>query len=346
MKIKLGSLNIKLCQGITRLFKVISKPTTLLQPFIGWYDPGYTNDLQADTSGNIAAGDTAIFYWNGAIDRYNPSGEEFNVYSKESYITALNNILSTTSKNIIVQLPYWDVSGSFENANKLTSWWPDVINATKNNNKVIGYYLFDEPEVWGSASAPNIPQLTHTEALSLYNVVKANTTKDAYAVFTDVQLFNFKPGGNEIKYGGLTPFWDVFMFDAYDFLTQAELDIKCAAFTGSPWCYTAGSTQERDYVKARLLRWKNEVINEYGYTRVVFVMQGHGDTRQDPVTGTSTTDPAFVFGMRTMTDNEYDFIIDTLKDEFNLEGLLVWSWVYANNVSRERANTALLKYKN
>jgi hypothetical protein len=331
MKLKFGSNKIKLCQGISKLFRLYSKPTALL-PFIGWYDPGYTTQLQPDTAGNIAAGDVAIHYWNGLIDRYNPSGSQFNEYSKESYITALNNLLANSNKRVIVDLPYWDVSGTY--TTNLTSWWADIINATKNNPKVIGYYLFDEPEVWGYFN--NIPELTHAQALSAYNLVKANTTKDAYSVFTDITLFN--------KYSGLAPFWDVFMFDAYDFITQEKLDANC--IVSPPWCYTAGSNTERDYVEQRLLNWKTQVIIPNNISRIVFVMQGHGEVRQDPVTGASSSEPQYVFGMRTMTELEYNFIINILKTQFNLEGLLAWSWFYANNLSRQRANKALLLFKN
>jgi hypothetical protein len=339
MKTLFGASKVTFCRGVNKLFKLISTSGDILKPvpeqetFIGWYDPGVTSDLQPDSSGNVAAGQVAVFYWNGLIDRYNPSGGAFNDYSKASYLTALNNYLAIANKKIIVDLPYWDVSGTY--TVNLTDWWADIINATKNNPKVIGYYLFDEPEVWGYFNS--IPELTHTEAMRCYNIVKGNTTKDTYSVFTDVDLFNS-------KYGSETPFWDVFMFDAYDFLTQNVLDTRCNA--NPVWCYTAGSQDELDWVEARLLKWKTDVITPMNIERVVFVMQGHGETRQDPVTGVSTTDPSFVFGMRTMTNSEYTFIIDKLKANFNLEGLLAWSWFFANDASRERANTALLRFKN
>jgi hypothetical protein len=333
MQLKFGSTKINLCQGVSKLFKVFRKNPNL-SPFIGWYDPGFSSDLQPDAVGNIAAGDVAIYYWNGLIDRYNPSGGAFNDYSKASYLIALNNLLTTSKKRIIVDLPYWDVSGNYQSENILTSWWVDIINATKENPKVIGYYLFDEPEVWGYFNS--IPELTHTTALSAYNLVKANTTKDVYSAFVDIALFS--------KYSGLAPFWDVFMFDAYDFLTQAKLDENCPV--NPVWCYTAGSQTERDYVEQRLLNWKTEVIIPNNISRVVFIMQGHGEVRQDPVTGVSSSEPQYVFGMRTMTELEYNFIINILKTQFNLEGLLAWSWFYANNLSRQRANKALLLFKN
>jgi hypothetical protein len=56
MRLKFGSININLCQGVSKLFKVLNKPPSL-SPFIGWYDSGYTTDLEPDTSGNIAVGD-------------------------------------------------------------------------------------------------------------------------------------------------------------------------------------------------------------------------------------------------------------------------------------------------
>lgn len=134
------------------------------------------------------------------------------------------------------------------------------------------------------------------------------------------------------------------MFDAYDFRTESVVNANCSV--APSWCFTVGSQQERNFIEQRILNWKTQVIVPYNYNRVVFVMQGHGETRQDPLTGVSTTSPNYVFGMRTMTTDEYNFIINILKTQFNLEGLLAWSWNNANNTSRQRANTALLTYKN
>lgn len=331
MDIKFNNFNIKLCKGLQGIFKTKFNNTGLQRPFVGWYDPTFT----ADTSGNTPVGDVMIFYWNGLIDKYNPSGGPFNDYSLQSYLLALNNMLITVDKRVIVDLPVWDVSGNYGEQNLLIDWWEQIINNTKNHQNVIGYYLFDEPEVWGYFNS--IPELTHSSALSFYQLAKQYTTKDIYSVFNDITLFNQ-------KYGGQTPFWDVFMFDAYDFLEQSVLDTRCSA--NPVWCYTAGSQDERNYVEQRLLNWKTQVITPYNYNRVVFVMQGHGNVRQDPVTGATTTDPAYVFGMRTMTADEYNFIVNILKTQFNLEGVLAWSWFFANDTSRQRANTALLTYKN
>ena len=340
--IKSGNVTVCLKGLVAKIFDTVGKIVANDLPFIGWYNPGYALDLQADTAGNIAAGNRAIFYWNAVIDRYNPSGAQFNSYTEQSYIIALNNLLASTNKKVIIDLPYWNIFGTYNAEDKITSWWEGIINATKNNPKVIGYYLFDEAEVWGYNN--NIPELTHTEALNAYNLAKSFTTKDLYSVFTDVTLFNQKyglDGNNQVR----TPFWDVFMFDAYDFLEQSKLESNCSA--NSAWCFTAGSQQEKNFIEQRLLSWKTNVIIPNNISRVVFVMQGHGETRQNVLTGAVTSvNGVDVFGMRTITNDEYSFIVNILKTQFTLEGILAWSWFYGNNISRQRANTALLLLKN
>jgi hypothetical protein len=298
----------------------------------GWYDGIHPIKDTPITS----VGNTTLNYWNGVVDRFNPGFQNLNL---EGYLAAITEMLNKVNQDIIIELPYWDASGEYDELNSTLGWWSAIIDYVDSNPNVIGYYLFDEPEIWGEFGNTK-PKLPHAQALSAYHLVKSKTKKDVYCVFADVMMFNQ-------KYGGKTPFWDVFMFDFYYFRTREHIDRNCLEV--NTWCFKAGSKDELAFIESQLRRWKGEVVDRYGYKRVMFVCQGHGQSVDLP-TGRridlSSEDANFyLFGMRDMTLVEYDWLIGKVNELFpKLEGIFMWDWIYSNNSLRIKGNTVLLDW--
>jgi phage tail protein X len=279
----------------------------------GWYAGAF----------GLSAGNTTLVYWNIVIERYFPNWNSGS-FTKANYITALQNMLAVADKDVIVHLPYWFVSGTFNPEDKITEWWPDIVTAIDAHPRVAGYYIFDEPEISGS-SFSSAPEVTHAEALSLYQGVKALSEKDCYVVFAIIPFF-------EAKYAGKAPFWDVFMFDVYPFITPAQFAIN-QALNPAEHQYIIGTQSELDKARERILRWRN-VIARLGYERVVYVGQGSGEFRDGGVPNN--------FGSRDMNESEFSFITEVLRTYFTtIEGYLLWDWGYTNPTTRALGNAAL-----
>lgn len=273
----------------------------------GWYD-----GVIEQSFGNVT-----LFYFNGLITNNLPDFTIGDLYDKDRYIQAIKNFASVTDKSIIVQLPYWNVNGTFNLSDKLTSWWSDVVEQTQHLPQIHGYYLFDEPEYWGTSLAPNIPELTHTEAMDLYNIVKSKTNKPTFVAFASLSNF-------EAKYKNLTPFYDVFMFDVYPFLSDETL-------AQNSWIGPRGSEGELNYILERITRWKPvvELLN----MPTVYIGQAYFS-------------PEFPT-RRRLSREDMALTTSIIKEHFpNLDGYMLWSWLYNDDSPEMRVwgNEELLSW--
>jgi hypothetical protein len=273
-------------------------------------------------------GNTATTYWNTIIELWFPNWDNGS-FTKTNYITALNSYLNATTKEVIVQLPYWDVTGNFNPENNVTSWWTDIVNAVDDHPRVVGYKIFDEIELWGTPFIPfSIPELSHSTALANYNTVKSASNKDVYGVFHEANLFSQ-------KYGGREPIVDVLMFDEYRFYTQTQLDTMKVSVP--MFDYTVGSEQEKVIIRQLIGRWK-PVLEANGYRRYMYVGQGIG-LHTDP----SNTHP--YTGYRNMTPDDFALVKQILYEIYpDAEGYMLWDWTYANDTMKVNGNTALIDW--
>jgi hypothetical protein len=278
------------------------------------------------------SGNVTLTYWNIVIDNFLP--DETNVLTKDQYIRAIVNCLDyhyNRGKSVIVDLPVWDANTSPATF-LLTDWWLDIIAAVDDHPATYGYYLFDEPELQGELPGDTRPIFTHQFGLNLYNMVKTVTSKDAYSVFAVTTWFNE-------KFAGRTPFWDVFMFDLYPWLTQTEVD---ARFLVNPtYDYTINTQGELDFIRNQISTWLPIVANE---SRYLYLGQGFGGTQTNPYTGASetVTFPAY----REPTANQFEYVTALLEELFpRAEGYLFWDYTYGNANTRSRGNDELNRWR-
>lgn len=206
--------------------------------YYGWYDPD-TNYL----------GSIALTYWNHVVNTYPSSGKDENDiarYTKEHYVQACKDYMDAhTSINpdrkFIIDLPICEVyfngtrtveDGYEENIPiwKTDEWIEYVVNKLNSDERVLGWYHADEPEVWGYREVVNgnvtnsNPPIDYFFLKKRYDTIKKDSKKPVLAVFCDVPLFLDRYYYKILKYG---KFFDIFGFDYYPFkLNKSSIDVS------------------------------------------------------------------------------------------------------------------------
>jgi hypothetical protein len=280
----------------------------------------------------MQAGDTYMTYWNIVIDLYLP--DETNVLSFDQYSRALDNYLGylqAEGRTALVQLPHWDANTSPPTFT-LESWWPDLIDRFDGHPALRGWYMLDEPELQGELPGDTRPIFTHEEGMRLYNIVKSRSNTDVYVVFAVTTWFTS-------KYRGRTPFWDVFMFDFYPWLTQTEVDAR--ELVNPLYDYTINTQGELDFIRANFQTWLPIVAEQ---PRVVYVGQGFGGTQTAPITEASQT--AVFPAYRAPNASQFEYVESLLSELFpRIEGLIYWDYLYSNGTVRALSNDSLRRWR-
>ena len=204
--------------------------------YYGWYDPNPTDK-----------GTIALSYWNHIVNEYaniGSSPNDLDRYTKEHYVQACKTYMDEHSyffpdRKFIIDIPIAEVyyegtktadDGYKENIPiwKTSEWVEYVVNQLDKDDRVLGWYHADEPEVWGYREVINgnvtnsNPSIEYTFLKERYEILKALSTKPVFAVFCDTTLFLNKYYDKIIKYG---KFFDVFGFDYYPFTyTNKKID--------------------------------------------------------------------------------------------------------------------------
>lgn len=270
----------------------------------GWYSP----DLE------LSSGTVGIEYWNNIVNRYSPRGvvnpNDVTIYTQEHYIASLMVYLDQCQAKgvqLFVDLPIgqvWDMS-NWEPA----TWTPAIVSAVHTHPALAGFYIGDEPEVWGYSSANVYPILNAEFMSNRYKSIKAITEKPALVVFVDPPLIRN-------RYGSLLNpkdrFFDIFGFDYYPFDQKKKLN----------W----------DRVAIRLEEMKT-LWEEVGEPPLMYVGQGCGNI---------TTEGQPNFGQRNPDSTELDEMLARVKGLFGtLDYYLLWSWQYADHYMRTLGNVHL-----
>jgi hypothetical protein len=270
----------------------------------GWYSP----DL------DISSGGVFIEYWNGVVNKYSPRGivdpNDASLYTAEHYITCLNlylERLSESGRRAFIELPIgqvWNMA-DWEPAR----WTAQIVSAVHGQKACAGFYIGDEPEVWGYSSANTFPVLTADFMKARYKTVKAITDKPVLAVFVDPPLMRDRYGTV------LNPsdrFFDIFGFDNYPFEKDRELN----------W----------SRVNSKLLDMK-ALWDACGSPPLMYVGQGCGNVN---LSGQPN------FGQRNPSSEELDEMLGRVKGIFgNLDYYLLWSWQYADQYMHALGNVHL-----
>lgn len=196
--------------------------------YYGWYDPNPTDK-----------GTVALSYWNHVVNTYSVTGDspnDLDRYTKENYVQACKVYMDEheyffPDRKFIIDIPLAEVyyegsrvaeDGYKENIPiwKTTEWVEYVVNELDKDDRVLGWYHADEPEVWGFREVINgnvvngNPVIEYTFLKDRYEIIKSLSKKPVLAVFCDTKLFLDKYYHKILKYG---KFFDIFGFDYYPF---------------------------------------------------------------------------------------------------------------------------------
>lgn len=196
--------------------------------YYGWYDPNPSDK-----------GTIALSYWNHVVNEYANIGNNPNDlvrYTKEHYVQACKKYMDEHTyffpdRKFIIDIPTAEVyyegtktasDGYKENIPiwKTTEWIEYVINELDKDERVLGWYQADEPEVWGYREVVNgnvtnsNPPIEYAFLKDRYDIIKSLSTKPVIVVFCDTKLFLDRYYHKILKYG---KFFDVFGFDYYPF---------------------------------------------------------------------------------------------------------------------------------
>lgn len=196
--------------------------------YYGWYDPNPEH-----------LGTIALSYWNHVVNTYPSKGKDQNDlirYSKEHYVQACKDYMDAHTsivpdRKFIIDIPLSEVyndgtkvaeDGYPENIPIwITDEWIEyVVNNLDSDDRVLGWYHADEPEVWGyrevvNGNVTNLnPKIDYFFLKKRYDIIKKDSKKPVLAVFCDVTLFLDRYYHKILKYG---KFFDIFGFDYYPF---------------------------------------------------------------------------------------------------------------------------------
>lgn len=287
---------------------------------IGWYDSTPSEPYNA-----------AILYWNHVVNNYSPlvkvDKDDPDLYTLEHYIFSLQEALAKFGKQgtrLFIQLPFFQVYDD-PNGNEiiLTDWWIPIVRHFKDDLRVAGFYMADEPEVWGTKWSSHRTPFEYEFGYVWYRLIKSIApAKDVLCVFCDTELFSQ-------KYGDKPAFFDIFGFDFYPFMAAFSIDSKGLGFMPD-------TKAERRWIRSRFREW-GKIISRYGYERVVYVGQGCGNRAMD---GSPN------WGQRDINRHHHSFVLRCIERciPVGLEGLLLWSWSRADRVARVEGGTCLATF--
>ncbi len=271
----------------------------------GWYD-----ELKP------TKGMHSIAYWNHVVNNFTPNADpnDVGLYTKDNYITCLVKMLDESSGRFWIQLPYFQVYPD-QKGNEMVifeEYAYDIIKKLSFHPNVVGFYLADEPEIWGSEYSSHKVRFDIEAGKRVFkHIKKYNAEKLALMVFCDELLLSKSNISRNLHL--LT---DIVGFDHYPFETQEQVDNKGKG-------YVIKTEFEYIKIRERIQRICRSIENiGWSADRFMYVGQGAGSLTW---TGTPT------FGQRDPSEKELDMVIK----EFCRNGLcpryyLFWSKTYSN----------------
>lgn len=273
----------------------------------GYYSP----DLRQTKGVHVA-------YWNDIAVRYgNKNPNDVANFTLEAFLSACSDYLyhcAFHGSKSFIQLPInqvWSVT-DWEPA----TWLADIVSTFKDHPALAGWYLADEPEVWGySEPGPDgvpinaNPKLTHSFLYDRYRKCKQLAPDvPVLVVFCDLALY-------DKAYSGKPPFYDIFGFDYYPFTDHKGHALRWDRFT----------------------EWRKRSRNH----PVMYVAQGCGRSA-----GWTDENGEFKrFGQLDMTAGQFDEQYIRAVDEFGnqLKYYLLWDWHYADENMRVLGKEHLIR---
>lgn len=230
-----------------------------------------------------------------------------SLYTADHYIASLKvylDRLAESGRRTFVELPIgqvWDMTDW-----EPSGWTRQIVTAVHEHPGCAGFYIGDEPEVWGYSSANTFPVLTADFMKIRYDAVKAVTDKPVLVVFVDPPLMRNRYGSM------LNPnerFFDIFGFDNYPFEKDRELS----------WSRVNSKLQDM-----------KSLWDACGNPPLMYVGQGCGIVNLEGQPN---------FGQRNPSSEELDEMLGRVKGIFgDPDYYLLWSWQYADSYMRALGN--------
>jgi len=271
----------------------------------GWYD-----ELKP------TKGMHSIAYWNHVVNEITPDANpnDVSLYTKKNYIKCLVKMLDASSGKFWIQLPYFQV---YHNLNGqeiviFEEYAYDIIRHFSHHDKVVGFYIADEPEIWGTEYSDHKHKFDVEAGKRVFKHIKnTNHEKLGLMVFCDEFLLSTSNIARNLHL--LT---DVVGFDYYPFETQKQVDEKGRG-------YVIKTQFEYTKVRERIGRICRTLYN-FGVTSSRFMYVGQG-------TGDKTWTGATTFGQRDPSLEELNLVIGEFhKNDLLPRYYLFWSKSYSN----------------
>lgn len=278
---------------------------------IGWY---------SETNPSIV--EKSVLYFNHVVNHFTPNANpnDVRLYTKENYIECLKNLTYNPENEVndrfFVHLPYFQVFQEPDGKDiVIFDWYKDIVDATFDLPQVHGYYIADEPEVWGTEYTSIKTPFDQKLASQAFSYIKSKCDKPVLLVFCDRDLF-MKTGMNK----NINKICDVLGFDFYPYMTKSQINAKNLGFA-------QGSAEEKRWIQKEVQDfaklYENLELKDQNTPYFCFVTQGCGEFNQKGEPN---------FGQRDVTVEELDFLYATVCDNFlkKPDYYLFWDKAYAD----------------
>jgi hypothetical protein len=270
---------------------------------------------------------TKVLYHNSVVnvvdDFQNPNNAE--LYTKENYIAALHSLREAgLLQDSFVQLPVFQVYNDQNGEEiELVDWW--FVLYAEFWPFVLGFYIADEPEIWGTEYGPYNRKYPYEKVKSwkdlYYDTLDPSFQVPLLAVFCDVMLLEPK-----------TDYWfdvcTIFGFDFYPLMTKEEIAKKGLSFK-------PGSKAEMDWIKQKFAAWI-PILRQFSGREIMYVGQGCGIRAED---GSDN------WGQRDFSATELNMVYQAYLEVMGQEPdyYVLWSWSRADNLTKIKCDVHLIQ---
>jgi len=270
-----------------------------------------------------------ICYYNHVVNLNGGDPNDVTKYTKENYIARLREMMRENLDTLFfVHLPAFQVYDDPEgNPITLVDWWTDIYMGVHGEINLAGFYIADEPEIYGTEYSDQ-PPYPYFEALrwkvDWYEAMPEEYKFPLLAVFCDVTLLNRKKSYrldeemwvevSELKWWMGFFQLDIFGMDFYPLQTQQQVNSRGLGFQ-------IGTSKEWDWIESQFKSW----IPVFSYAairpkmvRTMYVGQGCGtrDWNGDPN-----------WGQRNCTAQELRQVFELYKKHLGMPDYhVLWSF--------------------
>jgi hypothetical protein len=281
---------------------------------IGWYSPDDHTYQPNPRFGCVDGSPTGSFTSIGINTLLAYKQGIYQVYNGNSWPINLSTLITNTTSYLNLypsQKIILDISAG-QDDNPIFRSSGDVqtyVNTFKNDTRVIGWYIADEPEGDWANDPPQVTYYRRDALVSRYNYIKSLSGKNIFVSVANTGVFRTKYGDGTLGADGLprvAKFYDILMADHYP------------VQIGAPSNSITGCRIHAQYTKALVENDANTSSNVF-----YFVSQGQG-YNQDNNNGSNG-----IFNMDdpTMPQLKYMVISPMI---WGAKGILFWSYACAS----------------